>query len=63
MIIGKKVHRGKPLYLVRWKGCGKEDDSWEPVAHLTGCKELVDAFEASERNRSVVRSVGLGLGH
>ena len=26
-IIGKKVHRGKPLYLVRWKGCGKEDDS------------------------------------
>ena len=21
-IVGKKVHRGKPLYLVRWKGCG-----------------------------------------
>ena len=37
-IVSKKPHRGNQLYLVRWKGCGQEDDSWEPLAHLTGCR-------------------------
>ena len=62
-IIAKKIRPGKPTYLVRWKGCGEEEDSWEPLAHLTGCQELVDTLEASERDRSMVRSVGLGLRH
>ena len=33
-IIAKKIRRGNPMYLVRWKGCGEEEDSWEPLAHL-----------------------------
>ena len=62
-IVAEKLHRGNPLYLVRWKGCEEEEDSWEPLAHLTGNQELVDAFEASERDRFMVRSAGLGLRH
>ena len=33
------------------------------IAHLTGCQELVDAFEASERDCALARSVRLGLRH
>ena len=33
------------------------------VAHLTGCQELVDAFEASERDCALGRSVRLGPRH
>ena len=54
-MIAQKVHRGHTLYFVRKKGCGKEDCSWESVAHLKGCKELVDAFEASERDSSCAK--------
>ena len=30
---------------------------------MTRCQELVDAFEASECNHSMVQSIGLGLRH
>ena len=37
-------------YLVRWKGLGKEDDSWEPCTNLTAAKELVSAYNASAKS-------------
>ena len=57
-----KVHHGKALYLVRWKGYGEEDDSWEPLEHLTSCRELVEAFEKCERDRSLCEPSVLGCG-
>jgi len=31
-------------YLVSWKGFRPQENSWEPVANLENCKELVDQF-------------------
>ncbi|KAK4159490.1 hypothetical protein QBC43DRAFT_129472 [Cladorrhinum sp. PSN259] len=31
-------------YLVRWQGYGHEHDSWEPVAHLEKCPEMLEQF-------------------
>ncbi len=39
--------RGRALeYLVRWKGFGETEDSWEPARGLKGAKKAIDAFKA-----------------
>lgn len=43
-LLGKRTHNGKVEYLIRWKGCRKEDDSWEPVKNLKGCQPLIKHF-------------------
>ena len=35
-------------WLVRWKGFGHDDDTWEPLEHLSGCD--IARFE-EERDR------------
>ncbi|KAL8284753.1 hypothetical protein RB597_002026 [Gaeumannomyces tritici] len=38
---------GKPkTYLVKWKGYSADDNTWEPRKNLTGCPELLRAFDA-----------------
>src|SRR5690606_2159241 len=39
-----KVKKGKDHYLVRWKGYGKNEDTWEPVGNLGNAKELIEDF-------------------
>lgn len=46
-IIDDKLVNRKKYYLVRWKGYGKDDDSWEPKKNLN-CPYLLDKYEQSK---------------
>ena len=35
---------------MRWKGFSHEDDTWEPLEHLSGCEQYIARFE-EERDR------------
>ncbi|XP_036376614.1 chromodomain Y-like protein isoform X1 [Megalops cyprinoides] len=49
----RKNKKGKTEYLVRWRGYGYEDDTWEPETHLANCVEYIHEFNRlnSERQR------------
>ena len=43
-IIVERQEKGVPKYLLRWKGFGPEDDTWEPVEHLAGAEDYIARF-------------------
>jgi len=44
-IVNKRKVRGRDKYLVRWKGCTAEEDTWENRENLKNAMELVEEFE------------------
>jgi len=44
-IMNKRKVRGREKYLVRWKGCTAEEDTWESRENLKNAMELVEEFE------------------
>jgi hypothetical protein len=48
-VIGRRVHRGRAEYLIRWKGCSEDDNTWEPSANLcdTASESVFVAFASS----------------
>ena len=44
-IINKRKVWGRDKYLVQWKGCMAEEDTWESRENLKNAMELVKEFE------------------
>ncbi|KAG6890473.1 hypothetical protein C0992_001330 [Termitomyces sp. T32_za158] len=43
-ILDSRLVRGRPHYLVRWKGYGPEDNTWEPQHHLNNALDKLQIF-------------------
>jgi len=44
-ILDKRKVRCQVQYLVKWKGFPTYEASWEPLANLSGCQDLLERFE------------------
>lgn len=42
----RRNKKGKWEYLIRWKGYGSKEDTWEPENHLLHCEEFIDQFNS-----------------
>ncbi|XP_033839763.1 chromodomain Y-like protein 2 [Periophthalmus magnuspinnatus] len=42
----RRNKKGKWEYLIRWKGYGSKEDTWEPAHHLLHCEEFIDQFNS-----------------
>jgi len=44
-IMNKRRVQGRDKYLVQWKGCTAEEDTWKSRENLKNASELVEEFE------------------
>ncbi|XP_029000331.1 chromodomain Y-like protein 2 [Betta splendens] len=65
----RRNKKGKWEYLIRWKGYGSKEDTWEPEHHLMHCEEFIDQFNSlrlhSHKRPRIPKPCGdaLGAGH
>ena len=48
-ILDRRERRGKPKYLVRWKGYTAEENTWQGLENLKNAMNLVEEFEKEIR--------------
>ncbi|XP_056453762.1 chromodomain Y-like protein [Gadus chalcogrammus] len=56
----RRNKKGKTEYLVRWRGYGTEEDTWEPETHLSACLVYIQEFNrqqlANHKDSPLLRS-------
>ena len=55
-----RTFRKRLQYLVKWKGYGEKDTTWEPVEFLTHCTEMIDDYHRKRPLRNETRNEGEG---
>ena len=45
-ILDSRLIRNRLYYLVKWIGYLASDNSWEPISHLSNCKDLINNFHS-----------------
>ena len=48
VVLDKRMRKGKLEYFVKWKNY--DETTWEPMAHLSNVKDLIDTFEKKQVN-------------
>ncbi|KAL0361384.1 UNVERIFIED_CONTAM: hypothetical protein Sradi_3822900 [Sesamum radiatum] len=56
--VTRTAKREHTEYLVKWKGCSSEENTWERVTNLKAFLPLVEAYHASHAPRTSLSQVG-----
>ena len=48
-ILNHRIFRGKPQFLIAWKGWPSSENSWEPEIHLKNASALLEQYKRKHR--------------
>ena len=51
-IQGKRTRKGKPEYLIKWKGYAGKFNTWEPMENLKGCHGMIKQYNEAQKQKA-----------
>ena len=55
-ILGKKMKRDQPEYLIKWLNYSTKEATWEPIKNLTSIWDMVEEYEESCKKRKAYQA-------